>query len=223
MIWVVALLRLFSFLSLYYSTVGFVTAFFLQEWIIAAFCIFLGVLGVAAFKYATKLKSSIGPQRIREGYIVTGVVLGLIILAGWSMKDAMRDYGTRSRVAEGMESAREAMTTVSTTFHKTGTLASNLGSQPRPGLVPPPASNTYAKSVTVREKGTITIQLTDDPRLAGARNGTVTLAPTVEDDHLLWALQCSFAKKWCPNPMWLSEGADKGADSQNEMTKAQKK
>jgi hypothetical protein len=125
-------------------------------------------------------------------------LVGLFVLGGMLSKNLMRDYHVRSRLSEATVLAHDAMTAVDATFRRTGTLGSISGNTWPLGVAPRASyRDTYVESVTIAEKGVITVRFTDDPRLAGARNGTATFAPAVKGDHLVWTEQCSFAEKWC--------------------------
>ena len=56
----------------------------------------------------------------------------------------------------------------------------------------------YVQSVSVDKTGIITIRMKDTPKLGDASNGIIRYTPTVEDDDLVWTLECSFGRRLCP-------------------------
>ena len=78
----------------------------------------------------------------------------------------------RERVGEASYMAEHAKMIIETAYNN-GYRLGDLPSQENPGMDPPAGyRGKYVRRVSVDKNGVITVQLTDDPRLGDARNGT---------------------------------------------------
>jgi hypothetical protein len=129
-----------------------------------------------------------------------GCVIIVVVLAlpGFLFVQARHDYTVRSRISEATRMATPARVAVETVF-KRGYSLDRLRSHASLGLGRPTSySSKYVQSVTVGTKGMVTVTLADEPRLAGARNGTVSYVPIGQGNRLEWDVMCSFAARLCP-------------------------
>jgi type IV pilus assembly protein PilA len=138
--------------------------------------------------------------RIHAGFtlIELMIVVAIIGILAAIAVPAYQDYTVRARVSEAASLSGAARTAIDMA-HSEGYDLGSIPSQASIGLSSAGSyQSKYVSSLTTDGTGHIVIQLTNDPSLGNAANGTVTYIPTATGANLVWTASCSFSLRFCP-------------------------